>query len=161
VKTIPLTQNKVALVDDCDFGYLSRFKWYAWKDKKANTFYARCHVRGTHTKLYMHRLVLAGVGEVDHINRNGLDNRLLNLRSATRSQQMQNTRRRSDNLSGFKGVVRSRHGDKWYAAIGGRGKRKRLGTFITREDAARAYDDAAFQLYGSFANLNFPEERLS
>lgn len=161
MKKIPLTQGKFTLVDDCDFGYLSRFRWYAWKSNQSKTFYARCYARDSgakdQVKLYMHRLVLPGVREVDHINGNGLDNQLHNLRPATRSEQMHNLKRRSDNTSGFKGVSASRSGKRWYA----RCKRKYLGRFATPIQAARAYDIAAIAMFGSFARLNFPKRKAS
>lgn len=59
-------------------------------------FYARVMIAGT--MWYLHRylglgILRLGMPEIDHINRNTLDNRRANLRPANRSQQMQNTRK--------------------------------------------------------------------
>ena len=104
-----------------------------------------------------HRLAwLFGTGKdpgdltVDHINRDPLDNRLQNLRLATRQQQQCNTGVRLDNKSGFKGVSFSRKRSQWVAYIGLNGKNKNLGWFATKEEAAAAYQEAAASHYGEF-----------
>lgn len=156
MKTIPLTQGKVALVDDEDFDYLSQFKWHLKRSsKKARVVYAVAHEPNTtrnSTKLRMHRLLLPGAKEVDHINGDGLDNRRHNLRAATKHQNMRNMQRHRDNESGFKGV--SRHQKRWCARI----HNKFLGTFPSPIEAARAHDEAASARFGEFARLNFPEQ---
>jgi hypothetical protein len=87
--------------------------------------------------------------ELDHINRVRSDNRPINLRKATRSQNNINARIRNDNSSGFKGVARN--GKGWRAFIRHKGKQVHLGTFNTKEKAAAAYKEAATRLYGEFA----------
>lgn len=68
-------------------------------------------------------------------------------------------RPRNDSLSGYKGVgVLRGKTQRWQARISGNGKRLFLGNFDTPEDAARAYDKAARELYGEHAWLNFPDE---
>ena len=108
----------------------------------------------------MHQLIMQrpkGL-DVDHINHDGLDNRKINLRLCTRSQNSQNKRIRRDSNSGYKGVTPV--GRKWAAYIGDpqtpatRKRQIRLGTFATREEAALAYNKAARELYGAFAQLN-------
>lgn len=90
--------------------------------------------------------------EVDHKNFNRLDNRLFNLRIATRAQNQANARLRPDNKSGFRGVHFRNREQKWGARTGNDGKW--LGTFETAIDAARAYNRAAKKKYGKFAKLN-------
>lgn len=93
-KRISLSQSKFAIIDDADFELVSQYKWRLHKGIPANPnarimYYARGRkVGASRTEAYMHRLIL-GVKkgqEVDHKNRNGLDNRRANLRIATSSQ---------------------------------------------------------------------------
>lgn len=95
------------------------------------------------------------VKEVDHINGNKSDNRICNLREATRSQNAMNQRRHSG-LSGIKGV--SFHKGKWRSRIFVNGRSQHLGYFKTKEDAARAYDSAAMEYFGAFASPNLPNQ---
>jgi hypothetical protein len=90
---------------------------------------------------------------IDHCNGIRNDNRLANLRVATRSQNASNSKKRTDNTSGFRGVHRKR-GKKWFAQIGHGYRNIHLGTFDTAAEAACAYDKAAAELYGDFAGLN-------
>lgn len=98
-------------------------------------------------------------GEVDHINRNRLDDRRSNLRLSTPSQNRANATARTRNRSGFKGVSISKHTGRWQSILTFEGKRHFLGRFDTPEKAAAAYDDAARVHFGEFAVLNFPENR--
>lgn len=86
-------------------------------------------------------------GVIDHINGNRSDNRICNLREATRAQNNANARVRSDNTSGLKGVS-PLHG-RWAAQAGG----VYLGLFDTPEEAHAAYVAAAKERFGNFARL--------
>lgn len=88
-------------------------------------------------------------GEIDHINRRRDDNRLANLRVATRAQNMRNTPRYSTNRSGFKGVAP--YGEKWRAQITVNGKQYNLGYFPDPQSAAKAYAHAARHAFKAFA----------
>jgi hypothetical protein len=104
----------------------------------------------------MHRAILEGAPQVDHIDGDGLNNQRSNLRPATQAQNMANSRKYSTNTSGFKGVGWHKAAKKWRADITFDYKTRYLGLFPTAEDAARAYDSAAKSLFGVFACLNFP-----
>ncbi len=98
----------------------------------------------------MHRLILSAdkTQQVDHINRNGLDNRRDNLRFATPSQNIYNRGLQENNTSGFMGVVWNASANKWQAQIGVNNRLKYLGLFLTKEDAGDAYLKAKSQLSG-------------
>lgn len=158
--TIELTQDYFATVDAVDLVQVSGRNWSVqrYKDSTRSTkVYAKCAVSGTH--ITMHRFILSpSKGTcVDHINGNGLDNRRCNLRLATKSQNAAN--RPKDRLisatSKYKGVYRCR--GRWIARIEANRVVKHLGVFKTEEDAARAYDEAATNYFGSFAYRNFNE----
>jgi hypothetical protein len=85
---------------------------------------------------------------IDHINRDVGDNRISNLREATRSQNMANAKRKTNSRSGFKGVIAE--GSKWRAYLGGY-RTKYLGLFDTPEEAHAVYLAAATARHGEFA----------
>lgn len=115
-------------------------------------------VRMRHANMPAHRIAwvhfhgeFPPVGTViDHINRDRTDNRIANLRLATTAQNLTNSRRRKDNKSGVKGVWRNRN--KWTTQISIDGKRHHVGNFDSKEEAAKAYAEAAKRHYGEFAN---------
>jgi len=98
--------------------------------------------------VYVHSEIPDGM-EVDHIDGDTANNAISNLRLASRSQQMQNTRARRDNRSGFKGVIAA--GKKWTSQICVGGERLHLGSFETAGEAHQAYGVAAHQHFGEFA----------
>lgn len=89
--------------------------------------------------------------EIDHINLDKADNRLSNLREATRSQNLANCRPRIRNFCGLKGAHWLEKNQKWRASISLSGKTKHLGHFDTAEDAHRAYCTEAAKVFGEFA----------
>jgi hypothetical protein len=159
-RLIPLTQGQNAIVDVEDFDWLSRFNWYAWYSPYTKSFYAirTTKYRGNVVRSRMHRIILncSRREDGDHANHDTLDNRRQNLRKASRSQNISNSRMRHDSQSGFKGVCWDKAAQKWRAVIMKNWKQISLGYFSEREDAARAYDKAARKLHGDFAYLNFP-----
>ena len=162
MKTIELTQGKVALVDDSDFLELSKFKWFAMRGNGSRwcagrNFQKKNGKRGT---IYMHRQILGFPKlEVDHRDRNALNNQRSNLRLANETQQAANKTCRP-NTSGFRGVKcvvgKWPLTKRFEARINERKKYRYLGHFETAIEAAVAYDRAAKRLFGEFAVLNFP-----
>lgn len=88
-------------------------------------------------------------GDIDHIDNNPANNRIDNLRDATRAQNCHNQKRRLTNTAGYKGV--SRHGARWRARIAAPGIRYDLGVYDCPEHAAAAYRIAAPAIHGEFA----------
>lgn len=161
-RIVRLPKGLVALVDPEDFDrVMAAGPWHA--RPRGRTVYAQRHTRladGRRSTQQMHNLIVGFVG-VDHKNGDGLDNRRANLRAANQSQNTANTRLRSDNKSGLRGVSWRKANNCWCAQIRIDGKTLWLGLFSTREAAARAYDVAALQIFGEFARLNFPKENHS
>jgi hypothetical protein len=164
-RKIPLTQGHFAIVDPQDYQRLSRYKWRLCRTRGKNVLYAERSIRlpgGRYSRILMHRqLIKAPAGYViDHINGCGLDNRRANLRLATVAQNAWNSKKRNPR-SGYKGVWFAAEKGLWRAAIVCHGRRKHLGYFRSKIDAARAYDDAAIKYYKEFARLNFPGRKPS
>lgn len=162
---IPLTRGLVAVVDDQDAD-LRNVKWRAHVDKNCNSAYAVREIVDPHkasrrSTERMHRVVmsrclgrpLTDSEEIDHANTDGLDNRRSNLRLVSRSQNLQNTPRRRDNTSGYKGVTYHKYSKKWHAVIHKDGKTISLKYHDTPESAFAAYKAAAKELFGEYANL--------
>ena len=107
---------------------------------------------------YAHRLAwfyVYGVwpsDEIDHISRKKNDNRIAFLREATKRQQGFNSDAHSNSKSGIKGVHWNVKNQHWQACIRTADGRNHLGTFLTKEEAAQAYEAAAIRLHGEFAN---------
>lgn len=149
-KTILLTQNKYALVDDDDYEKTNAYKWhYSEKDGA---------LRNTgKTTISMHRFILLkdkkSSLEIDHINHIKTDNRKENLRLCKKSDNLKNKNKYKNNKSGYKGVYKGR---KYFVAeIRVDTKKIFLGNYENPVDAAKAYDDAARKYHKEFAKTNF------
>jgi len=156
MKTIPLANGQSVLIDDEDFERVSKFKWSF--RKMGGISYAFRHWRelGVKKAESIHRHILnPKPGEiVDHINRNGLDNRRSNLRICNRSENCCNRKLGKNNKSGFKGVRLNKKTDKYEVRITKNGRVFFLGCFITSKEGAAAYNSAAKVLHGQFSRLN-------
>jgi len=161
MKKIPLTRGGFALVDNPDYDWLNKHKWYAKKNNGSYTSYA---VRGIwmgggkiRTER-MHRTILglqAGDGrQTDHRDGNGLNNCRSNLRICSHAENKQNSRKRIVATSQYKGVYWHRNANKWQSQIQVNKKNTYLGYFDSETDAALAYNQAALNYFGEFALLN-------
>ena len=160
---IQLTRGYETVVDDADFAWLNQWSWYAMKNRKNGTVYAARRQRGSEVingrrdTILMHRQIV-GCGDdddVDHWDKNGLNNRRHNLRPCSESQNAANRGPSKNNTSGYKGVFGHSTGGQWRAQITIEGVKKHLGLFRTAQDAAVAYDKAANDHFGEFARPNF------
>ena len=161
VKSIELTQGRQTIVDSDDYIKFGQVKWYygcgGYAIRNRNKEGADSYNRVT---VLLHREIMnAEQGSmIDHINGDTLDNRKENLRFCTSSQNNINQKLRKDNKSGFKGVIWNKEAKKWRAEVGCKGKSVFVGDFMNLQEAARAYDKAAIELFGEFAHLNFPNK---
>lgn len=148
------------MVDDEDYEELSKYKWYVQKAKAGNIYYAsrnlpKKHAPDKHGCILMHRTIMntpAGM-KTDHIDHDGLNNQKNNLRICTHAENLRNTRIRSDNASGLKGVCFDKINKKWRANIWLNGKQKNLGRFLTKNEARQAYKKASIKYYREFASF--------
>lgn len=159
---IPLTQGKVALIDDEDFARVSLLTWRVGKGsgKSRVIWYARAMLPRNGQKqrqVLLHRYILglaAVVPVVDHADDDGLNCQKSNLRICTHAQNL--AKRRPWAKSGWKGVYAVFHRGviKWQSAIFVDSRKIYLGLFDAPELAALAYNEAARQYHGKFARIN-------
>lgn len=155
MKELNLSKNKISLLDDEDYEKVisSPYKWYAIKSR--NTYYGYGQSKGIYVLL--HRFIMEPENglQIDHINRDGLDNRRENLRIVTNAENQIN--KATNNSSGYRGVwlCKDKFRSKcWSASITISGKRIKLGRYSTAKEAAIAYNEAATKYFGNIAILN-------
>ena len=144
------------LIDKDDLEKVKLFNWHSKFSKCKNSYYAYSHYKGD-VKLLLHRYLLNITDskvKVDHINGNTLDNRKENLRVVTNLQNVVNSKKRKNCVSKYKGVT-LRPSGRWGSYIHVNKKPICLGTYDLEEDAAKAYDKKAVELWGEYAKLNF------
>jgi hypothetical protein len=91
------------------------------------------------------------INQIDHIDCIRSNNRWTNLRAATHAQNMANRLIQRNNTSGYKGVWFDKRDRKWRVQIGAEGRRRYLGSYAARNDAAAIYSAAADKTFGEFA----------
>lgn len=151
---ITCVELKHRITYDPGTGAFMRNNGRAITASKSKNGYTRIWVAGKH--YYAHRLAwlyMTGswpLADIDHINRVRTDNRWVNLRLATRSQNMANTLAHRDSTYGTKGVCWHSAANKWMAQIQHQGKYFYLGLFDAIDDAKAAYNTKAVELFGQF-----------
>ena len=141
-----------------------------WKEKRsnisegtvagtvANTGYVIVGIKGKKYSIHriiweMHNGPIPTDLQIDHIDGVRHNNKIENLRLCTQTENNQNTVKRIDNTSGYKGVRWHKKTSKWYAQISVNGCAKHIGSFNTAEAAYEAYCTTVKSLYGDFAKL--------
>jgi hypothetical protein len=154
-KKLPLSVAGVfALVDASDWETVSKYRWTV--DRSDNLVYAYRRSRGR--KIYLHRELMSPLQtqHVDHISGDGLDNRRVNLRLASRSQNLGNMQKHRDAMtSKYKGVSWDKARGKWVARLMVCRVVVLQQRFTSEMQAARAYDAAASKWHGVHARGNF------
>ncbi len=138
------------IVDDIYKKYLETRSWFISKSK---------YVLEVGTCIPLHVIVFlrAGIqidGEIDHRNRDRLDNRLCNLRLCTHAQNIRNRGIPRHNTSGFLGVSFHKASGRWRGHVQLNGKQYSAGYYATAPAAAVARDILVSKLHGEFAVLN-------
>jgi AP2 domain len=146
MQTIPLTQGKLAIVDDEDYPHVSKFKWCYRGNKDGTQGYAVRHhkVDGKFPLLYLHRHLMPPGKDQETIFRNHdrLDCRRENLLVVSHEESKQHNRVRRDSKSGIKGVSHNPETNTWTALVYRHGHCYTIGTYGSPEAAKAAYEGA-------------------
>jgi len=128
--------------------HLEKVKKYKWCITSQNyVYHSSCNLK-------LHCLLFSVPENMvcDHKDRNKLNNLDSNFRICTNAENLRNREKSKNNTSGFKGVIKNRN--KWRSVIRVNNELIQLGTFISKIEAARAYNLAAKKYHGEFAKLN-------
>ncbi len=158
MKDIVLSCGTVCWISDEDYCFLSQWSWQLDGGRASRK-------NGTGGSIKMHSVIaerMRLVGEeIDHKDRNALNNQRENLRTATHQQNLCNRSLQKNSTTGYKGVSPHRASRKFQAKIQNKGTTIFLGLHDTAEKAAMAYNRAAKRLHGEFAVLNvIPNENI-
>ena len=144
-----------AIVDDWNYNWLNQWRWslhpsgYAYRLRYNSK-------KGKYENISMHQIIHKNPkgSQTDHINRDPLDNREQNLRTATSSQNRMNIDLKRNNTSGYKGVYWHKRDKQWMVRIQKDYKQIFLGNFHDKKIAALRYNIEARELFGKYAKLN-------
>lgn len=154
---VPLTKGYEAVIDAADAEFVGRWNWCAFVQKNGRIYAARGEKHKGKCKLILMHRVLMNTPEgydTDHADMNGLNNKRTNLRVASRSENMRNSRRRKASATGLKGVGIHSQSGKFRARLMVDYKDRHLGLYDTAEEAYEAYCAAAPKHHGEFARTN-------
>ena len=163
-KVVVLPTGEEVLVDEEDYERVSKVAWHITpQGRVVKNKCLRQDQNGTRTAL--HRFILGVTDpsiQIDHINRNPLDNRKSNLRVCNQSQNNCNRGKlvTAKTTSKYKGVSykANRKKNPWYCKVKYQGKHLHLGCFSTEREAGLCYNKFALEHYGEFALLNDIQE---
>jgi hypothetical protein len=158
VVCVPLKRkNKthVMLIDYEDLALLKIYRWFVSTTGYVvkNFYQSKPRIESME---YMHRLIFnpSKKESIDHINGNKLDNRKINLRICIAKENGKNLNLKRTNKSGYKGVSWDKEKNKWLSKITSDLKQIFLGYFDSKDEAAKAYNQAANKYHKKFAKLN-------
>ena len=150
-KIILLNNNNIVvgkcIIDIEDIKKIKKYKWHY------DCGYCTTTIQEKNKKYNMkiHRLIMGFPdSNIDHINRNKLDNKKINLRCVGQSVNTYNNRMKSTNTSGVTGVVWVKRKNKWGANIGHQNKLYNLGHFTDKQDAINVRKEAELKFYGEY-----------
>jgi hypothetical protein len=149
-------------VDDDALETLNKHQWYGFESPGGYLYCARFSGDFSNPVWFLHWDIMGKPAKgyhVDHRDGNTLNCQRVNMRICTHRENLTNRKRHKNNTSGYKGVTRNK--GKWGAQIKSNYKLIWLGTFDDPVSAALAYDRAAREIFGEFANLNFPDASKS
>jgi len=149
MKKIKLTKGKYVTVDNDMFGFLNQWKWFYSNGYAARFVYLGGGRKNAKYKMiFMHRLINETPEgyETDHINRNKLNNRKINLRIADRSLNSRNKSITKNNTSGYKGIDFYKRIGKWRARISLNKITFSLGYYKNIERAVAAREEAEWKM---------------
>lgn len=151
------------LVDEKYKWLLDKYKWRICNNKNRNQQYVG-RTEGKHV-VFLHRVIMSLEEKdplflfrtkiyVDHINGNGLDNRLCNIRIASNSLNQINKKIQCNNTSGYKSVTRQKNG-KYMVRFTTKDKGRLYGgLFDCKHEAAKKYNEMVTEIWGSNVILN-------
>ena len=142
------------VIDSEDVERCAEYRWCLNGNYVSHTVCSRVSKQ---REMRLHDLLLKFKGtrknQIDHENRDALDNRKCNLRVCTHQQNLLNNSQKPG-TSGFRGVYTTPNGNRWRAKIKHNGALKQIGAFGTAVAAAKAWNAKALELRGEFAVLN-------
>lgn len=154
------SEGNIMLISRYDVPDVKRFKWYLSGSGYPGTYGTYDNSIKFARPIAVHQLMHGKLAQgyvVDHINRNKLDNRRVNLRVCTAAQNSYNKSKSKNAIGKYKGVTKNSTKNPTYtASITKDGVKREIKDIPTEEQAARIYDMMAEELFGSYAAKNFP-----
>lgn len=160
---IPLPSGHHAVIDKEDLFLLKNYKWFRAHQRRGRVSAVMCTAKDSvkRVDIYLHHIILREkkVGlQIDHVDRNPLNNSKKNLRWVTQAQNSRNWLRKTKNqTSKYRGVEKRR--TWWVARIFYKNKSEIIGKFKTEIEAARAYDKKSLEYFGEYGWINLQESR--
>lgn len=133
--------------DKEDYEKIKDFCWFFSND------YVVAH-NESHKTIYLHKIILPSLKQVDHIQHEKYDNRKTKLRIATNAENGRNQGVQSNNTSGVTGVSWHKQRNAWQSYIGVNGKNLYLGLHLDKDDAIKARIDAENEYFGEWSYMN-------